>query len=440
MKKKIVSALMAVAMCVSAMPVSVYAEDTATAEMPEFTQKFFENCLLNPDESEENRLIHNVYKSFYKDEDKIFLGIQQDSSRPYYITIPKSDATVPHHGDIKCIQYISQDNYISLYDYIENPYITEADFNALTYDEKVQTYGKILEETGAHIAGWISTELAIFPCYYIGEDGKCYSYKGAELDIFNDKVKSIYIQPDEFKYVDYLNIYDGKSVYKYTDVYTGSLNKALRADYYKYIEDNNAQEVFHRITCSEVDVYRTKDRGWNNYVEDLSDELIITDKNGNVIPNDPNLLQMNQIWNSFVYVYKVDDRYIFEDEDGNRITLSDYDDSRKNNFEDDEVVEDFFRSHSISESLRNEELNTVHVAETYVAETDSLIKYNTETLIGDANEDDNITLADAVLIMQSISNPDGYTLTEQGVINADFNGDGTVSAMDALEIQTSMIS
>ncbi|MCM1006942.1 MAG: glycoside hydrolase [Ruminococcus flavefaciens] len=69
---------------------------------------------------------------------------------------------------------------------------------------------------------------------------------------------------------------------------------------------------------------------------------------------------------------------------------------------------------------------------------------NEENLWGDANCDGQVDMSDAVLIMQSLSNPDKYGLngtddsaiTKQGLINADvFNhGDG-VTNNDALEIQ-----
>ncbi|MDE5557955.1 MAG: beta-mannosidase [Ruminococcus sp.] len=57
-------------------------------------------------------------------------------------------------------------------------------------------------------------------------------------------------------------------------------------------------------------------------------------------------------------------------------------------------------------------------------------------VLGDANDDGNVNVSDAVLIMQSLSNPDEYKLTEQGRTNADVvnQGDG-VTAMDALAIQ-----
>ena len=55
---------------------------------------------------------------------------------------------------------------------------------------------------------------------------------------------------------------------------------------------------------------------------------------------------------------------------------------------------------------------------------------------GDANCDGEISMADAVLIMQTLANPDKYKMTEQGRNNADIygNGDG-ITNMDALHIQ-----
>ena len=61
---------------------------------------------------------------------------------------------------------------------------------------------------------------------------------------------------------------------------------------------------------------------------------------------------------------------------------------------------------------------------------------NNKTLYGDANLDGKVRMADAVLIMQSLSNPNEYKLEPQGVINADVvgNGDG-ITSKDALAIQ-----
>ena len=58
-----------------------------------------------------------------------------------------------------------------------------------------------------------------------------------------------------------------------------------------------------------------------------------------------------------------------------------------------------------------------------------------EFLWGDANCDKVTNMADAVLIMQSISNPDKYKLSENGEKNADTNYSGGITNGDALVIQ-----
>ncbi|MDE6780094.1 MAG: cellulase family glycosylhydrolase [Ruminococcus sp.] len=61
---------------------------------------------------------------------------------------------------------------------------------------------------------------------------------------------------------------------------------------------------------------------------------------------------------------------------------------------------------------------------------------NADGMLGDVNIDGKVSLADAVLIMQALSNPDEYKLSEQAQNNADVveRGDG-VSPKDALAIQ-----
>ena len=56
-------------------------------------------------------------------------------------------------------------------------------------------------------------------------------------------------------------------------------------------------------------------------------------------------------------------------------------------------------------------------------------------LCGDANCDDEVNMADAVFIMQCISNPDKYQLTENGEQNADADASGDITNKDALAIQ-----
>ena len=58
-----------------------------------------------------------------------------------------------------------------------------------------------------------------------------------------------------------------------------------------------------------------------------------------------------------------------------------------------------------------------------------------EKLVGDANLDKKVTVADAVAILQHLGNRDKYGLSEQGLINADVDGEPGVTAKDALLIQ-----
>lgn len=57
------------------------------------------------------------------------------------------------------------------------------------------------------------------------------------------------------------------------------------------------------------------------------------------------------------------------------------------------------------------------------------------TLMGDANEDGFVDLADATAIIQHIGNEDKYALSAQGLANAECTGDGKVKGSDALAIQ-----
>ena len=57
------------------------------------------------------------------------------------------------------------------------------------------------------------------------------------------------------------------------------------------------------------------------------------------------------------------------------------------------------------------------------------------TLLGDANNDGVISIADAAAIYQHLGNFDKYSLSEQGTANADVDGEAGITASDALAIQ-----
>ena len=72
-----------------------------------------------------------------------------------------------------------------------------------------------------------------------------------------------------------------------------------------------------------------------------------------------------------------------------------------------------------------------------------LVRKENQTLAGDANTDGTVDLSDAVLIMQSLANPNKYGengndtshITQQGSVNADVEGENGVTVNDALAIQ-----
>ncbi len=64
----------------------------------------------------------------------------------------------------------------------------------------------------------------------------------------------------------------------------------------------------------------------------------------------------------------------------------------------------------------------------------STVKVN-RILMGDANQDEHVDIADATAIIQSIGNADEYGLSEKGKLAADVNFDGMVTGADANLIQ-----
>ena len=78
------------------------------------------------------------------------------------------------------------------------------------------------------------------------------------------------------------------------------------------------------------------------------------------------------------------------------------------------------------------------IQETLAAEGETSVIDMHNNTVGDANEDGELDMSDAVYIMQCCSNPDKYKLTAQGRYNADFNDDG-ITNEDALAIQKTLL-
>ena len=72
----------------------------------------------------------------------------------------------------------------------------------------------------------------------------------------------------------------------------------------------------------------------------------------------------------------------------------------------------------------------------YTADIKATTEKKPSDKAGDSNVDGSTNLADSVLIMQTIANPEKYILTDQGKKNADIDGNGDgITAKDALKIQ-----
>jgi len=107
----------------------------------------------------------------------------------------------------------------------------------------------------------------------------------------------------------------------------------------------------------------------------------------------------------------------------------------------DELPEDLYSSKgSTPAPVTTAATTTTSSATTVQTTTTTAPKSSENVLYGDANCDKTVDLSDAVLIMQSLSNPSKYKLTEEGKANADCAGSGDgVTNTDALAIQKFML-
>ena len=86
--------------------------------------------------------------------------------------------------------------------------------------------------------------------------------------------------------------------------------------------------------------------------------------------------------------------------------------------------------------IKRSQGETTTTATTTTATTTTTAKDVTAQLWGDANVDGNVELADAIFIMQVLSNPNRYTITDLGRANADVDKSTVgLTANDALFIQ-----
>ena len=65
----------------------------------------------------------------------------------------------------------------------------------------------------------------------------------------------------------------------------------------------------------------------------------------------------------------------------------------------------------------------------------NMVDFLADGIKGDANLDGKVTVADSVAILQHIANRDKYGLKQQGLLNADVDGEAGVTANDARALQ-----
>lgn len=96
-------------------------------------------------------------------------------------------------------------------------------------------------------------------------------------------------------------------------------------------------------------------------------------------------------------------------------------------------LNEMIKGMSVDTTKNNESDYTEQKMQSYMSSIDLFKEIN-----GDSNIDGDVDLSDAVLIMQSLANPNKYQLTPQGRKNADTNGDG-VTTGDAVTIQRRLL-
>lgn len=94
-----------------------------------------------------------------------------------------------------------------------------------------------------------------------------------------------------------------------------------------------------------------------------------------------------------------------------------------------EILSEIAEKHDIRPIIKLNEANSI---------TEKVAVEMLDNVSGDSNCDEEMNMADAVLIMQSIANPDKYSITAQGKFNADADDDGITNA-DALAIQKKLL-
>jgi len=196
------------------------------------------------------------------------------------------------------------------------------------------------------------------------------------------------------------------------DAYRKSMLDVIEAK--QYIAETYGAEYGNAVTCCPSDLYEVREKVAEYIAENNLEEKGIVCSEFSKYPNEFGRVVVEEI-DSYDYQSLMDlFAYIKEN-----------------------VIGDY-RYYICTVPVQNGIPITTALCDTVITTTTTTAVPTTTTAdnrYGDVNCDGEVSLADAIFILQSISNPDRYKLSEQGKRNADVDGTEGVTANDALSIQ-----
>ena len=346
-----------------------------------------------------------------------------------------------YHGDIEVIYSTSMKVYFVRDSNGEKAYAVK--FRQLP-DLYLYTVKEIDEKNGLHwLAPWIIPEGCGSPVnYWENKKPEQISLDYADIEEINEKIGDLIpfaASNDEGVFPRDKYTFAGKFD-KEVDTLSVGWGGFLFINY-RYYEETNTIYTVHMVTRmvrlenGEEALLMRKEKSDENdwYIYKLSEKAVTP-------PHETEI----EIMDEFRYYIFVDDgtgRYVPEHTDN-------WIEHLKNNDTDTEpVVTTALAPATITSPCTTvSAIATVPTAATTVTaktnndsvDTRAPASADANHLKGDANCDGKVNMADAVLIMQTLANPDKYKLTENGRANADMDGDGITNA-DALAIQKMLL-
>ena len=345
-----------------------------------------------------------------------------------------------YHGDIEVIYSTSMKVYFVRDSNGEKAYAVK--FRQLP-DLYLYTVKEIDEKNGLHwLAPWIIPEGCGSPVnYWENKKAEQISLDYADIEEINEKIGDLIpfaVSNDEGVFPRDKYTFAGKFD-KEVDTLSVGWGGFLFINY-RYYEETNTIYTVHMVTRmvrlenGEEALLMRKEKSDENewYIYKLSEKAVTP-------PHETEI----EIMDGFRYYIFVDDgtgRYVPEHTDN-------WIEHLKNKETDTEpVVTTALAPATITSPCTIvSAITTVPTAATTVTtksmdyvDTRAPASADVSLMKGDANCDGKVNMADAVLIMQTLANPDKYKLTEKGKVNADMDGDGITNA-DALAIQKMLL-